>query len=251
MNGLEVSDLHVHLGGAYIIQGVTLLAEAGRTVAILGQNGAGKTTLVRSIMGVTGLPSRGEIFWHGANISRLPPWSRASMGISYVPQSRRIFSSLTVEENLLVAERHAVSDARRWSLAEIFKLFPNLEERRNLRSGLSGGEQQMLAIGRALMGSPKLIILDEPTEGLSPVMVGRVLEVLQTLKREGYGILLIEQNFRFVASIADDIYLMQTGRMVFCGRSMTESAIADIATTKLGVGKRIIEKHAEGYSEGA
>src|SRR5205085_3214563 len=121
--------------------------------------------------------------------------------IGYVPQSRRIFPSLTVEENLRVAQRHVAGN--RWSISEIFKLFPNLERRRHLRSGLSGGEQQMLAIARALVGAPKLIVLDEPTEGLSPAMVARVLEVLQSLKREGYGILLVEQSFRFVAALAD------------------------------------------------
>jgi branched-chain amino acid transport system ATP-binding protein len=241
MSDLEIKDLQIHLGGAYIIQGVTLAADTGRTAAILGQNGAGKTTLVRAIMGLTGIPSNGEIFWQGTNITRAPPWKRAHAGISYVPQSRRIFASLTVEENLRVAERQA--SGKRWSISDVFRLFPNLERRRHLRSGLSGGEQQMLAIARALVGAPKLIILDEPTEGLSPVMVGRVLEVLQTLKREGYGILLVEQNFRFVAALADDVYLMQTGRMIFCGSSMTESEIANLAAAKLGVGNTIVDRH--------
>src|SRR5256885_1199845 len=126
MTGLRVKDLHVHLGGAYIIQGVEFAADTARTVAILGQNGAGKTTLVRSIRGLTGSPSGGEIMWQGANITRIPPWKRAATGIGYVPQSRRIFSSLTVEENLRVAQRHAAHN--RWTISEIFRLFPNLEQ---------------------------------------------------------------------------------------------------------------------------
>jgi branched-chain amino acid transport system ATP-binding protein len=244
MTGLQIKDLHVHLAGAYIIQGVEFAADRGRTVAIVGQNGAGKTTLVRSIMGLTGAPSRGDIMWQGANITRTPPWKRAAAGIGYVPQSRRIFQSLTVEENLRVAQKHVADN--RWTIPEIFRLFPNLEQRRHLRSGLSGGEQQMLAIARALVGAPKLIILDEPTEGLSPAMVARVLQVLQTLKREGYGILLVEQSFRFVAALADDVYLMQAGRMLFCGSAMSESEIADMAAAKLGLGRKIIDGHAEG-----
>jgi branched-chain amino acid transport system ATP-binding protein len=245
MPDLLVNDIHAHLGGAYIIQGVTLQVQAGRTVVILGQNGAGKTTLVRALMGLTGPLSGGGIVWNDQDIARLPAWSRVDLGFGYVPQSRRIFPSLTVEENLRVASRADNGKVRRWTLAEVFALFPNLQERRHLRSGLSGGEQQMLAIGRALMGCPQLIILDEPTEGLSPAMVARVREVLLELKQGGYSILLIEQNFRFAAAVADDVYFMQSGRMVFHGQAMSEAQIAEVAEAKLGMSHRIINEHGE------
>jgi branched-chain amino acid transport system ATP-binding protein len=245
MSDLRVNDIHAHLGGAYIIQGVTLNVQAGRTVVILGQNGAGKTTLVRTLMGLTGPLSGGAIVWNDQDITHLPAWSRANLGIGYVPQSRRIFPSLTVEEHLRVASRTASGKAQRWTLAEVFALFPNLEHRRHLRSGLSGGEQQMLAIGRALMGCPQLIILDEPTEGLSPAMVARVREVLLALKQGRYSILLIEQNFRFAAAVADDVYFMQSGRMVFHGKAMSQAQIAEVAEARLGMSQRIVNEHGE------
>jgi branched-chain amino acid transport system ATP-binding protein len=245
MPDLLVTDIHAHLGGAYIIQGVTLQVPAGRTVVVLGQNGAGKTTLVRTLMGLTGPLSGGTIVWNGQDIARSPAWSRASLGIGYVPQSRRIFPSLTVEENLRVASRAESGTTRRWTLAEVYALFPNLQNRRHLRSGLSGGELQMLAIGRALMGCPQLIILDEPTEGLSPAMIARVREVLLGLKQDGYSILLIEQNFRFAAAVADDVYFLQSGRMIFHGEAMSEAEIARVAEARLGMSHRMINEQSQ------
>ena len=245
MADLQLDDLHAHLAGAYIIQGISLTVRAGETVVILGQNGAGKTTLLRAVMGLLGPPSNGRILWDGHEISAEPAWLRAPRGIGYVPQSRRIFPSLTVEENLRVSQVVGAGGGEKWTMADIFSLFPNLQERRHSRTGLSGGEQQMLAIGRALMGAPKLILLDEPTEGLSPLMVSRVLEVLKTLRQRRYSILLIEQNFRFAASIADEIHFMRGGRIVYSGRSMSESQIATIAEAELGISRRILEAHAK------
>ena len=243
MAELELRNVHAHLAGAYIIQGISLTVRAGEIVAILGQNGAGKTTLLRAIMGLLG-PLSG-VLWDGRDIGCDPTWLRARCGIGYVPQSRQIFSSLTVEENLKISEVARGSGGTRWTTTDIFALFPNLQQRRHSRMGLSGGEQQMLAIGRALMCAPKLILLDEPTEGLSPLMVGRVLEVLKTLRQDGHSILLVEQNFRFAHAIADEIHFMRGGRVVFNGRSMSKSQIAAVAEAELGVGSQILQAHAE------
>ena len=244
MAELQLLDVHAHLMGAHIIQGVSLTVRAGETVVILGQNGAGKTTLLRTIMGLLGPLSEGRVLWDGREISAEATWHRATRGIGYVPQSRRIFPSLTVEENLNVA-RVAGGVGEKWTVNDIFALFPNLEQRRNSRDALSGGEQQMLAIGRALMCAPKLVLLDEPTEGLSPLMVGRVYEVMRTLRQRGYGILLVEQNFRLANSIADEIHFMRGGRIVFSGRSLTDSQIAAVSESELGVGKNISQHYAE------
>jgi branched-chain amino acid transport system ATP-binding protein len=249
MAQLELQDLHAYLAGAYIIQGVSLTVRAGETVVIFGQNGAGKTTLLRAIMGLLGPVSNGRVLWDGHEISSEPAWQRAPRGIGYVPQSRRIFSSLTVEENLKVSQVAGGGAGEKWTVADIFSLFPNLQRRRHIRSGLSGGEQQMLAIGRALMGAPKLILLDEPTEGLSPLMVSRVFEVLKTLRQRGYSILLVEQNFRLAQSIADEIHFMRSGRIVYSGRSMTESQIAVIAEAELGASRQILQPHAKNQTD--
>jgi len=251
MADLGLHDVHAYLAGAYVIQGISLTVRAGETVAILGQNGAGKTTLWRAVMGLLGPLSDGSVLWEGRDISSDPARLRARRGIGYVPQSRRIFPSLTVEENLKVSEVVGGSGGTRWTTADVFSLFPNLQHRRHSRMGLSGGEQQMLAIGRALMCAPKLILLDEPTEGLSPLMVSRVLEVLKTLRQSGHSILLVEQNFRFAHAIADEIHFMRGGRVVFSGRSMTESQIVAIAEAELGVSSQILQAHAEDETHSA
>ena len=238
MSDLIVSRLHVAMEGAHIIQDVSLRVPRGTTIAVAGHNGAGKTTLVRSIMGLAGTILSGQIHFAGAEITASPAWTRAACGLCYVPQSRRIFPSLTVEEHLLVAQRPPREAMRRWTQQDIFDLFPNLASRRKSRGGLSGGEQQMLAIARALVGNPLTIILDEPTEGLAPAIITRVLDALKQLKREGLGILLVEQNYRFAASLADEVYIQQAGRIVFHGASLDAGQIAAAAAGATGFATR-------------
>jgi branched-chain amino acid transport system ATP-binding protein len=222
---LEVRNLHVRLEGAHILQGINISVPERRAIVLLGHNGAGKTTLVRSIMGLVG-PIDGGIYWRGADITASPPWKRVEYGISYVPQSRRLFPSLSVDEHLEIAKRAPRPDIRAWTREELYELFPNLKQRRNSRGGLSGGEQQMLAIARALIANPCTIILDEPSEGLAPSIVSRLVDILEQLKRDGIGILLVEQDFRIAARIADTIYIQQAGLVVFQGSGLSESDVA-------------------------
>src|SRR5690606_3352345 len=155
----------------------------GRAVAVLGRNGVGKTTLLRAIMGLTDPPRSGSVGWNGTDLVRMPAWARAAAGIAYVPQGRRIFPSLSVEENLLVAQRPPRPDGEPWTMEDLYELFPNLRERRHQPgTALSGGEQQMLALARALIANPRLVLLDEPTEGLAPIVVQRILHVLQAIR---------------------------------------------------------------------
>ncbi|MDH7798905.1 MULTISPECIES: ABC transporter ATP-binding protein [unclassified Beijerinckia] len=238
MSDLTVVDLDVMLNGAHIVQGISFGVPQGRSIAILGPNGAGKTTLVRALMGLGASVSTGRIMIGAADLIDRPAWERVDNGIAYVPQSRRIFPSLTVDEHLTVAMRNGL-EGHSWSREAIFQLFPNLEVRRAVRGGLSGGEQQMLAIARALVSNPRLIILDEPTEGLSPAMVRRVMDVLQELKRRGIGILLVEQDHRFAAEIADEIYVLQAGRIVFHGKAADEAEIKRAVEATFGFGDRI------------
>jgi branched-chain amino acid transport system ATP-binding protein len=232
---LHLEDLHIFLGDAHVVQGVSLSIEEGQTTVILGRNGVGKTTLLRAVMGLNGAPRRGTIRWNGVTMNQLPTWRRARAGIGYVPQSRRIFSSLTVQENLQVARRKQTSE-NPWPLSRLYELFSNLYERRHQRaSTLSGGEQQMLAVARALIGNPRVVLLDEPTEGLSPAMVARLEAVLREIKRARHAILLVEQDAKFAAKLADDIHVMQAGRMVFHLDQITDDAVAKIAERYLGV----------------
>ena len=238
MAELRIDDVHVYLGDSYVIQGATLTVPEGRAVAVLGRNGVGKTTLLRAIMGLTEPARQGTIHWNATDVTALPAWQRTLTGIGYVPQGRRIFPSLSVEENLLVARRAApAGTADAWTVEKIYALFPNLAERRHQRGpALSGGEQQMLAIARALIGNPRLILLDEPTEGLAPIVVQRILEVLKEVRRQGLAMLLIEQNFRFAAALADEVNVMQAGRFVFRGENMSLAQMTAIAERYLGVG---------------
>ncbi len=211
---IEVDDIHTYYGRSYILQGLSLAAAPGETVAILGRNGVGKTTLLRSIIGFTP-PRRGRIKLTGDNVTGLTPDKVASRGIALVPQGRRIFKSLSVEETLSIAARkpqRAVPQA--WSLARVYDAFPRLRERRKQRAGsLSGGEQQMLATGRALVANPLVMLLDEPTEGLSPLLVRELQSVLKVIKSEGTTIILVEQRINFAAALADRIFLMAKGRI--------------------------------------
>lgn len=211
---VRVDDIHTYYRNSYILQGLSLDVAAGETVAVLGRNGVGKTTLVRSIVGFTP-PARGKIVFRGNVISGLAPEEIVRQGVALVPQGRRIFRSLTVEETLSIAARQddAAASAR-WPIERVYEVFPRLRERRNQRSEtLSGGEQQMLATGRALVANPSFILLDEPTEGLSPRLVRELQAVLRGLKADGVTLLIVEQRISFALALADRIYLMTKGRV--------------------------------------
>lgn len=209
---LEVRDIHTYYGDSYVLQGVSLRAEPGTVVAVLGRNGTGKTTLMRSIIGFTP-PRRGQLCFKGVDITHLPAYRIAQMGMAIIPQGRRIFPSLSVLENLDIAARqqHAKKGrGQRWTLEGVFGLFPRLQERlRHSGRALSGGEQQMLASARALIGNPDFLLLDEPTEGLAPLLVRELGRVIQQLKAEGLPMLLVEQNLPFALQLADYVYVME------------------------------------------
>jgi branched-chain amino acid transport system ATP-binding protein len=213
--GLRLDTVRAGYGDTVVLEGVSLDLPPGGTLAVLGRNGVGKTTLLATIMGHTTLHG-GAITFAGAAIAGLPPYRRSRLGIGFVPQEREIFRSLTVEENLQVAARPG-----RWSLARIYDFFPALSERRRNRgNALSGGEQQMLAIGRALMGNPTLLLMDEPLEGLAPVIVDVVLSGLDRLKREDeLALLLVEQHARLALELAERAIVLDRGRIVYVGAS--------------------------------
>jgi branched-chain amino acid transport system ATP-binding protein len=208
---LEIRDLHAFYGESHILHGVSLDVRKGEVVTLLGRNGAGKTTTMRSIMGIVGKRT-GSIRLNGAELVGLPSNKIAKLGIGYVPEERGIFSSLNVEENLMLPP---MVKAGGMEVEAIYTLFPNLKERRRSQgTRLSGGEQQMLAIGRILRTGADFILLDEPTEGLAPVIIQQIGKVVRELKQRGLTILLVEQNFRFAATIADRHYVMEEGHIV-------------------------------------
>jgi branched-chain amino acid transport system ATP-binding protein len=213
--GLVLEGVSAGYGETVVLEGIALDLPPGRTLAVLGRNGVGKTTLLSTIMGQTRLRG-GRMRFAGREISALPPYRRARLGIGFVPQEREIFPSLTVEENLQVAARPG-----RWSLARVYDFFPSLAARRRNRGNqLSGGEQQMLAIGRALMGNPTLLLMDEPLEGLAPVIVDALLAGLDRLKREDdLALLLVEQHARLALEFAPDAMILDRGLVVFAGAS--------------------------------
>jgi branched-chain amino acid transport system ATP-binding protein len=212
---LELTDIHTYYGDSHVLQGITLGVGPSEVVTILGRNGMGKTTLMRSVIGFTP-PLRGRVSFKGDDVTRWPSFRLVARGMALVPQGRRVFPSLTVKENLDVA-RHGRGG--RWTLARVLELFPRLGERARHRANhLSGGEQQMLAIGRALMTNPDLLLMDEPTEGLAPLLVREVGRVLGGLKREGLSILLVEQNLPLALSVADRVHILSRGQIVHsCG----------------------------------
>jgi branched-chain amino acid transport system ATP-binding protein len=209
---LSIRDLNTHYGASHVLQGVDLELSRGRIAAVLGRNGVGKTTTVRTIMGLV-QPSGGMIALEGTPITAWPPHRVARAGVAYVPEGRLIFPDLTVTENIRVAER---TPARTWPLGQLFALFPALGERqRNRGSQLSGGEQQMLAIARALVSDPKLLLLDEPSQGLAPLVVRELARVIRLLRDTGVTILLIEQNMKLAEAVADELHIMVKGRVVY------------------------------------
>ena len=220
---LNVKDLHAYYGRAHILQGVSLDARAGEVVALLGRNGAGKSTALKAIMGLVP-PAAGEVSFAGQRIERLPPFRIARLGLGYVPEERRIFTELTVMENLEVGRQAARQGAPAWSEQKLFALFPNLADLRERPGGrMSGGEQQMLTIARTLMGNPSCVLLDEPSEGLAPIIVAEMAKSIRALKGEGLSVLLCEQNLRFCEAIADRAYIIEKGQIRF-GGSMAELA---------------------------
>jgi len=208
---LEVRDIHTYYGESYVLQGVSLRVEKSQVVGILGRNGMGKTTLIRSIIGFT-LPRQGRVLFKGTDITAWPSYRSVALGMGLVPQGRRVFPSLTVTENLAVA---AKGNGGPWTVGRVMDLFPRLRERAEHRAGkLSGGEQQMLAIARALMTNPDLLLMDEPTEGLAPLLVREMRRVIGELKARGLSILLVEQNLPLALSVADHVHILSRGRIV-------------------------------------
>lgn len=214
---LAVRDLVAGYGLSVVIQGVSLEIAAGEIVCLLGRNGVGKTTTLRSVMGLTP-PRRGRVVFKGEEIAGRQPFQIARLGIGYVPDDRRIFPGFTVEENLLIV-RHVTRRAGRWTLDGVYQLFPVLRElRRNPGTALSGGEQKMLAIGRALMGNPTLLILDEPSEGLSPLMVRSLVQAIRQIREEGVTLLIADQNLKFARRVGDRGYIIEKGTIRYADR---------------------------------
>ena len=218
MTLLAVHDIHAAYGSSRVLFGISLDVAAGECVCLLGRNGVGKTTTMRAIMGLTP-PSAGRIVWKDTDIAGWPPHRIARAGIGFVPEDRRIFAELTVRENLDVSAQ-AAGRGGHWTVDAVFALFPKLKELSHRQGGfLSGGEQQMLTIGRTLMGNPELLLLDEPSEGLAPLVVESMLEQIGRLKREGLTILLAEQGVDFSLALADRVYVLEKGAVRFAGRA--------------------------------
>ena len=233
---LRLSDVHAFYGDGHVLHGVSLSLGEGRLLGLLGRNGAGKSTCMNVTVGLVQMRS-GAIEVFGKPISKCQPEVMAGRGIALVPQGRRIFRSLTVRENLAVAARKPARDAKSaWTIERVFDLFPRLRERRGQNAGLmSGGEQQMLAIGRALMTNPRVLLMDEPSEGLAPQIVAEVGRIIARLKTEGLSIVLVEQNINLALELADDVAIINTGHVVFTGTPSTLQANEAVISQHLGV----------------
>ena len=231
---LSIDSIYASYGDAQVLHGISMQVQAGEIVAILGRNGMGKTSLVRSIMNLsTPKKTSGTVAIDGQDFSTLPPHEISRLGVGYVPQGRRLFESLTVLEHLKILENHKDNA---WSVEQAFKEFPRLAERKYHRGNqLSGGERQMLAIARALMTGPKMLLMDEPTEGLAPVMVELVEKILLKLRQDGLGILLVEQNFFSAMAVADRVYIVETGKVVWEGLPSELIANESIQEQFLGI----------------
>lgn len=232
---LSLTNVHTFYGDSHILHGVGFSLRKGCVLALLGRNGAGKTTCISTIVGFL-TPQDGEIRLFGETIGGLSPERISRLGIGLVPQGRRIFPSLTVRENLIVARQRESRAEEPWNIERIFELFPSLRERHAQFAGtLSGGEQQMLAIGRALMGNPRVLLMDEPSEGLAPLIVAEVGRTIRRLKEEGQSIVLVEQNRQLALEVADQAVILNTGRCVFAGEAREILNNEDLVTQNLGV----------------
>jgi branched-chain amino acid transport system ATP-binding protein len=232
---LSISGVDTYYGDSHVLHGVGFALPAGKLLGLLGRNGAGKTTCMSTIMGFL-RPRRGTITLFGEEVAGLAPEVIAKKGICLVPQGRRVFRSLTVRENLDVARQGRAEIAQPWSLDRVFALFPRLKERHAQDAGsLSGGEQQMLAIGRALMGNPRVLLMDEPSEGLAPQIVAEVGRTIAQLKAEGLSIILVEQNIKLTLDLADDVVIVNTGAVVFNGAATDVKSNERVIAQHLGV----------------
>ena len=232
---LRVTTINTYYGESHVLRDVSFAVEEGRVLALLGRNGAGKTTCISSIIGF--LPvRRGSIELFGTQISGRPPEEISQLGIGLVPQGRRVFPSLSVRENLLIARQREKSTDTPWTLQRIFDLFPRLGERhRQLAGSLSGGEQQMLAIARALISNPRVLLLDEPSEGLAPLLVAEVGQTIRKLKEVGQSIVLVEQNSNLALDVSDQVVILNTGRCVFDGSVEDVRSNPNLIAQHLGV----------------
>ncbi len=231
---LEVRDLRVHYSGIQALRGVSLDVRKGETVALIGPNGAGKSSLLNTISGLVAKDT-GAITFEGQRIDGLAPWSVTKAGILQVPEGRQVFAEMTVLENLQVGETALAERAPTYGLEDVYKVFPILRERRDQRAGsLSGGQQQMLVIGRALMGGPRLLLLDEPSLGLAPVIIAQVFEALAELKAQGLTILLVEQNAHLALTSSDRAYVIEQGKIVKSDESRSLATDPEVTALYLG-----------------
>ena len=234
-DALSLTNVHAFYGDSHILHGVSFSLQQGGVLALLGRNGAGKTTCISTIIGFL-RPRGGDVRLFGEPIGGLSPERISHLGIGLVPQGRRIFASLTVRENLTVAQQRQGTTGKPWSVDRIYEMFPRLRERHAQFAGtLSGGEQQMLAIGRALMGNPRVLLLDEPSEGLAPLIVAEVGRTIRRLKEEGQSIVLVEQNRHLALDVADQVVILNTGRCVFTGPAGDVVNNEELIAQNLGV----------------
>jgi len=214
---LNVEGIHAHYGKSHVLHGVSLNVDRGQIVSVIGRNGSGRSTMINAIVGII-KPSQGSIRLDGVEQSGRPAFDIVRDGIAFVPEERLVFNNLTVEENLMLGQQSARTDYAAWAIDQMYDYFPSLRERRNTNAGhLSGGEQQMLTICRSLLGNPKIILIDEPTEGLAPMIVGRVVEVIRDIQRHGVAVVLVEQKMTIALKISDEVNVMGHGQIVFTG----------------------------------
>jgi branched-chain amino acid transport system ATP-binding protein len=231
---LAAAGLRAYYGASQILHGIDLAVRRGETVALMGRNGMGKTTLLRSLIGLVA-DRRGRILLGDRDVTTAPPEAIARAGVAFVPEGRGVFGSLSVVENLVMAARPGTDGRRRWGLERVFELFPRLHERERQKAGtMSGGEQQMLAIGRALMAQPRLLLLDEPSMGISPILTERIYDTIAEINRQGTTILLVEQNANFALGVSQRGYVLETGKVVLSNHSAALKEDPEVQKAYLG-----------------